>query len=297
MTGRSIDSIVPISTGCKGKCSYCITRLARGELQSYSEEKILKEISSAVALGKLEIRLTAQDTGCYGLDSNTNLAELINHISLLKTKSEFRLRVGMMNPDSVRPILDSVIRSYEKARVFKFLHVPVQSGDDGILRAMGRSYSVSEFLKILKDFRAHHQKLTVSTDIIVGYPGESDEQFSRSLELIRKLKPNIVNITRFSPRPGTPAGRLKSKLTGSQIKDRSRRLTELRFGISNELNKGELGEEYRVLVTERVKKGTVLCRNDNYLPIVVKQVLPLSTWQYVHVIDATDSYVIGEVVK
>jgi tRNA A37 methylthiotransferase MiaB len=162
---------------------------------------------------------------------------------------------------------------------------------------MGRKYSVSEFFGIINQFRQRYPKLTVSTDIIVGYPGETNEQFQRGLKFLEKLQPNIVNITRFSSRPGTPANKLKPTLTGSEIKYRSRQLTEARFNISKKLNEGELGEEYDVLVTEMVKKGTVLTRNNNYLPIVVKKTLPLGSWFRVRITNATDSYVIGKIVK
>ena len=135
--------------------------------------------------------------------------------------------------------------------------------------------------------------LTLSTDIIVGYPGETDEQFQRTLELIEEVQPNIVNITRFSGRPRTPAVKLKP-LSGALVKARSRVLTKLRFRISQELNRAEIGREYRVLVTEQVKKGTALTRTDNYQPVVIKDELPLGSWQNVRITDATDAYLIGE---
>jgi MiaB-like tRNA modifying enzyme len=298
-SNKSIDSIVPISSGCLGECTYCITRLARGRLKSYPAEKILQDIVNAVHRGHYEVRLTAQDTACYGYDniSNGNLARLLTRISDLEVGQDFRIRVGMMNPDSVKPILTELIESYSHQQVFKFLHLPVQSGSDELLAAMGRKYSVSEFFGIINQFRQRYPKLTVSTDIIVGYPGETNEQFQLGLKLLEKLQPNIVNITRFSSRPGTPASKLKPTLSGSEIKYRSRKLTEARFNISKKLNEGELGGEYDVLVTEMVKKGTVLARNNNYLPIVVKKTLPLGSWHRIKIIDTTDSYVIGKIVK
>lgn len=294
----SIDSIIPISTGCLGKCNYCITRLARGELSSHPQEQILNRVRSALATGHYEIRLTAQDTACYGYDfsgKQNSLPELLNKIVRIGSNHEFRIRVGMMNPDSTKHILDKLIKSYQNSSIFKFLHFPVQSGDDKLLHAMGRKYTVSEFLIILKKFRAELPELTLSTDVIVGYPGESTEQFQNSLELIKKIQPNIVNITRFSARPGTAAEKSKNKLSGSEVKMRSRQMTDLRFNISRDLNESKIGNSYRVLVTERVKAGSVLCRSDSYLPIVVKHPLKLGSWAQVLITSATDSYLIGKV--
>jgi threonylcarbamoyladenosine tRNA methylthiotransferase CDKAL1 len=295
--GESIDSIVPISTGCRGRCTYCITRLARGELTSYSDEKILNNVITAVRAGRYEIRLTAQDTACYGYDSKGNLARLLSHIVGIKPEHEFRVRVGMMNPESVMPILDELIESYRHRRIFKFLHLPVQSGDDELLKTMCRNYSVADFLSIVDSYRGTFPGLTISTDIIVGYPGERDEQFRHSMELIERLRPNIVNITRFSARLGTPAASLKNTLPGSTVKARSRAMTVLRFEISKELNEREVGKKYYILVTERVKAGSVLGRTDNYQPVVIKDSLPLGSWSKVSITGATDSYLVGKLEK
>jgi MiaB-like tRNA modifying enzyme len=294
--GESIDSIVPIATGCMGQCTYCITRLARGELRSYPEEQIIQNISSAVSAGHYEVRLTAQDTGCYGFDTNSNLPSLLAGIVELDSENEFRVRVGMMNPDSVRSILNELLEGYRNPRIFKFLHIPVQSGNDELLAAMGRRYTVAEFMKIIDNFREVFPQLTISTDIIIGYPNETDEQFQHSMELLERLQPNIVNITRFSARPGTPAAKLKNTLAGSTVKARSRAMTALRFRISKELNVKEIGKQYRILVTERVKAGSVLGRTDNYQPVVVKSGLELGSWVEVRIVDSTDAYLIGELV-
>ncbi|WP_455391481.1 tRNA (N(6)-L-threonylcarbamoyladenosine(37)-C(2))-methylthiotransferase [[Eubacterium] cellulosolvens] len=294
--GESIDSIVPIATGCRGRCTYCITRLARGELRSYPMEKIVEDVTSGIRKGHFEVRFTAQDTGCYGYDVNNNLAVLLDKITSIDSDHDFRLRVGMMNPDSVQPILEPLIKSYKHPRVFKFLHLPVQSGDDELLAAMGRRYTVDEFLRIVNKFRGAFPELTLSTDFIVGYPGESDEQFENSLKLLERLRANIVNITRFSARPGTPAAKLRNKLPGSKVKSRSRKMTELRFKISKDLNEYTIGRKYTILVTECVKAGSVLGRTDNYQPVVIKQKLDLGSWVEVRITEATDSYLIAELV-
>ena len=296
-TGESIDSIIPISTGCRGQCTYCITRLARGTLSSYSVNEILSRATAAINHGLYEIRLTAQDTACYGYNSTGNLAKLLTQLVGIDTEHDYRVRVGMMNPDSVKPILSELIESYKHKRIFKFLHVPVQTGSDELLRAMGRKYTVSEFFFIIDKFRKSFPELTISTDIIVGYPDETEEQFQHSMNLLGRLRPNIVNITRFSARPGTPAAKLKNTNPGATIKARSRLMTKLRFKISKELNDRTIGKKYKVLVTESVKAGSVLGRTDNYQPVVIKNALALGSWVWVEVTDATDSYLVGEIVN
>jgi MiaB-like tRNA modifying enzyme len=291
---KAIDKIISISTGCQGQCKYCITKLARGDLKSYPENKVIQEVETALRSGKYEIRLTAQDTGCYGLDSNTNLANLISKVSAINSKHDFRIRVGMMNPDSIKKILGILIESYKHPRVFNFLHIPVQSGDDRLLKEMGRRYTTEEFMTIINKFRENLPKVSISTDIIVGYPTEDQERFHKSLELIKELQPNIVNITRFSARPGTPANKLENKLPGRVVKARSRELTKLRFDISKKLNESEIGNKYLILITEKVKAGSVLGRNDHYTPIVVKENLLLGSWVDVEIIEATESYLIGK---
>lgn len=296
-TGESIDSIIPISTGCRGQCTYCITRLARGELSSYSVNEILSRATAAINHGYYELRLTAQDTACYGYNSTGNLAKLLTKLVGIDSEHDYRVRVGMMNPDSVKPIINELIESYKHKRIFKFLHVPVQTGSDELLKTMGRKYTVSEFFSIIDKFRKSFPELTISTDIIIGYPDETEEQFQSSMKLLDRLRPNIVNITRFSARPGTPAAKLKNTMPGPTVKARSRLMTKLRFKISKELNDRALGKKYHVLVTECVKVGSTLGRTDNYQPVVIKSALTLGSWVWVEVTDASDSYLVGEIVN
>lgn len=294
----SIDAIVPISNGCLGSCTYCITRLARGDLRSYPPEKVIKSISDALSQTQYEIRLTAQDTAVYGLDQQTNLPCLLKLVNeKFSGRNDFRIRVGMMNPNTTIPILDDLIDQYKSDLIFKFLHLPVQSGDDDILREMKRGYKVKDFIKIVDKFREALPELTLSTDIIIGYPGETEEQFQNSVELIKKVRPNIINITRFSARPGTEAYDCKDKIHGRIQKERSRILTKVRFEISKNLNGQAIDETKRILVTEVGKGNSVMGRTDNYQTVVVKEKFKLGNFVNVKIVDATNSYLIGEVVN
>ena len=292
--GRSEEtgvSIVPIATGCRGTCRYCITRLARGALRSRAPESVIARVAEVSAPGPLEIRITAQDTAAYGLDLGTDLVELVGGMCGLE--NDFRLRLGMMNPNSVLPILERLPELYADARVFKFLHLPVQSASDRLLSDMGRGYTLADFERVVSVFRTVAPESTLSTDIIVGYPGESEEDHDANLEMIRRVRPDIVNVTRYSPRPGTEAFELGRGVVGWKAKDRSRALTEARFEVSLARNERLVGVERRALATERGKNDSTILRTDDYRQVVVREVLPLRRFYQVVVDDATPTYLIG----
>jgi threonylcarbamoyladenosine tRNA methylthiotransferase CDKAL1 len=284
-------SIMPIATGCMGECSYCLTRLARGNLQSRPLKEIVEKISSEVRTGPSEIRLTAQDTAAYGLDLGTDLVALME--SVLGLEGDFRVRIGMMNPNSVMPLLDRLPRVFSDAHMFKFLHLPVQSASDRLLSDMGRRYSLADFEQAVSAFRSVVPELTLSTDIIAGYPGESDEDHEANMELVRRVKPDIVNVTRYSPRPGTKAFVLGRGVVGWKAKERSRELTETRFEVSTTKNERLVGTEMRALATERGRYDSTILRADNYRQVVVGDVLPLRRFYDVLITDATPTYLVG----
>jgi threonylcarbamoyladenosine tRNA methylthiotransferase CDKAL1 len=219
---RSDDAlIVPISQGCLGSCAFCGTRLARGKLQSYAMKDIVAEVEK-YSFSKLY--LTSQDNGCYGFDIGTNLIELLKEV--LKVDKEFVLRVGMMNPEHVISMVDSLVSLYKDNRVMKFIHVPVQSGSDKVLKEMGRKYSVAEFKEVVTKFRSAFPSISVATDIIVGYPTETEDDFLETLELLEWLKPEVWNLSMFGSRPGTKGAKLKP-LKSEIVKERSERVYSL----------------------------------------------------------------------
>ncbi len=206
------DAIVPIAQGCAGRCTYCITRVARGRVASIPVEAIVAQVRRHVERGIREIKLTGQDTAAYGLDTGTNLAALLRAIN--EIRAPLRMRVGMADPLTVYPIVDELVAAYASEKIFKFLHLPVQSGSDRILEAMRREYFVAQFEEIVRTFRRTCPELTLSTDIIVGFPGETEEEFEATMELVRRVRPDIVNVTRFSPRNSTPAAKMEDQIVG-----------------------------------------------------------------------------------
>ncbi|MFA5993208.1 MAG: tRNA (N(6)-L-threonylcarbamoyladenosine(37)-C(2))-methylthiotransferase [Candidatus Pacearchaeota archaeon] len=233
--------IIQISQGCLNECAYCATKLARGELKSYSIEEIKFELEEAVNGGCTRIYLTSQDNGCWGFDlkPRSDLATLLS--ALVYVKGNYKIRVGMMNPQYVVKFLPELLKVFESNRIQKFIHIPVQSGSNKVLRAMKRGHSVEDFVKIVEKFRKNFprskfRESTIATDIIIGYPTETDEDFEKTLDLIRKIKPEVLNISVFSSRPGTAASKLK-QLSSEFIKKRSKKLNDTYLSYRPEIDK------------------------------------------------------------
>ena len=289
-----ISAILPIAQGCLGNCSYCITRFARGHLKSYDEGDLVKEFNRMIDEGAKEILITAQDTASYGRDTGTDLPALIRR--MLEREGDYRVRIGMMNPNNLEPILDGLMDVMEDRRVYRFLHIPVQSGSDSVLKNMRRRYTAESFLALVDRMRSRYPEISISTDLITGFPGETDEDHRMSVELLRKLHADTVNITRFSVRPGTDAAKMDGQIQGNISKERSTELTETKMDVEYNVNKGMVGKRYRVLVTEKGKPGTIITRTENYRPVGIDQDVPLGTFLEVEVTDCASTYVTGKII-
>jgi len=265
-TYQGIIASIPLAEGCTGNCTYCETHLARGKLRSYTIRKIKIEVEKAVKSGAKEIQLTAQDTGAYGLDINTNITEVLKEV--LKIKGNFQIRLGMINPNHVIKYLDELIKIYQNEKMYKFLHIPVQSGSDKILKNMNRFYTESEFKKIVSVFRREFPEMTLATDVIIGFPGETEKDFQDTLELIKKCNFDVLNVSRFTPRPGTPAKKME-QLDNKLIKQRTGKTSKLFEKIILKKNEQKLGNTYQILITEKQKTWTG--RNINYKQIALKK--------------------------
>ncbi|WP_188679675.1 tRNA (N(6)-L-threonylcarbamoyladenosine(37)-C(2))-methylthiotransferase [Thermogymnomonas acidicola] len=289
----SIFEGIPINQGCTGSCSYCISRVSRGKLLSRPVEKIVKQVEMQLERGIREIRLTSLDTAAYGKDTGHRLPELV--AAILRIPKDFRLRVGMMEPKNAGEIAEELFRTYSDPRVFRFLHLPVQSGDDRVLRDMNREYTVSDFERIVRMFRERFPDSTLSTDIICGYHSDDEESFENTVRLIERTEPEIINITRFSPRPFTKD--FGSKTPPSNVMGRwSRALTELHREISARKMASLVGRTEAIIFAERGKQGTTVGRDSAYRPVVVPGEYPLYGEAQVEVVDSTETYLVGRVI-
>jgi MiaB-like tRNA modifying enzyme len=294
----SVVSVVPVGYGCLGSCAYCCVVFARGRLRSYAVQDVVERVVEDVGRGFHEFWLTSQDTACYGRDRGTSLFELLD--SVCRVDGDFRVRVGMMTPNMVMGILDELVEVFRDKKIFKFVHVPVQSGDDRILRRMRRFYSVDDFRKVVDTFRARFPELTVATDVICGFPGEGKEDFERTLRLIEAVKPDIVNVSKFFARPGTIAAEMKrDSLPSFDIKRRSGVAAALAKQVAHEKNKQWVGWKGDILVDEIGKTlGSWVGRNLAYKPVTVKSSDNLlGKTLNVRVTDAFPTYLAGEIAR
>jgi len=292
--------IIPISYGCLGSCAYCCVVFARGRLRSYSVEEIMERVKKDLATGVREFWLTSQDTACYGRDLGTNLAELLE--ALCSVKGDFKIRVGMMTPNIVKPILEDLIQAFRSEKVFKFVHLPVQSGDEQVLKRMHRFYFIEDFKRIVNAFKDCFPEVTIATDVICGFPGESEEAFEKTLRLIKDVKPDIVNVSKFFARPRTAAAEMQKEFVPfSEIKRRSGVAAELAKKIASEKNRRWVGWTGEVLVDEVGKAhGSWIGRNFVYKPIVLKNLGfsdLLGKTLRVRVVKAFATYLEGEIVE
>lgn len=294
---NAVIGIIPVSEGCRwARCAFCIVPIARGPFQSFGIDEIVEEARTSLSEGCKELWITSQDMGSYGLESGRHLLpEIIGSIASLP--GEFFLRVGMMNPIYLRPMLPSLIERFRSDKVFRFLHLPVQAGSDEVLRRMKRGHDSSLFLKFVENFRNAIPEMTLSTDVIVGYPEETEEDFKKTIEILEKARPDVVNISRFFARPGTEAEKL-SPLPPDILAERSARVRALHRRMALEQNSRWLGWVGRALVDERGKNGTWVCRNQSYKPIVLdtpKELL--GQFVNVEVYDAEPTYLHGRILE
>ena len=287
----SIIHIAPIASGCLGNCSYCIVKLARGVLRSFPMKEIVSDANVAIQYGCKEIWVTAEDTAAYN-DNGCTLPDLVNMLSSIE--GEFRIRVGMMTPNSAMPIIEELMQSYLNQKVFRFLHIPIQSGSNEILKKMRRKYNFSDFMEVVEKFRKGVPQLSISTDMICGFPGETDEQFNESLALVNQLRPDVLNISRFWPRPGTEAANLVDQLPGWKTKDRSRKLDELWKNVSHDVNRRWVGWEGEVLLDEEGHSEAKIGRNQSYKAIAIRTDSQLGQFVKVRITGSAKGYLLGE---
>jgi len=291
-----VVGVIPILNGCANYCSYCSVKYVKGKLLSYDMSDIGVEALKCLNAGCKELWVTSQDNAAYMLEKEkvSRLPELIDNIAAIDKK--FFVRVGMMNPMHLLDILEPMIDAYKNNNVFKFLHVPVQSGNDKILELMKRKYAVSDFKRIIAAFRKSIPDITISTDIICGFPTETEEQFRDSLELIKEIRPDVLNISRFQARYGTEAVKMGGQIHGRDTKNRSRLLTDIFTNIARIQNEKWLNWKGEILIDEKGKHDTFVGRNSSYKPVIVRGDVKLGDFVKVRVNDVTAYDLRGEII-
>ena len=263
----SVIAKVPLSDGCLSSCAFCETKFARGKLSSFPEQSILNAIRYSISKGSKEIEITAQDTGAYGIDKGTNIASLLKKACAID--GDFRIRVGMLNPEHLHRYVDDLIDAMHNEHAYKFLHLPVQSGSDKVLASMRRGYTIESYLDAVKYIRQRVKGITIETDIIVGFPGETEEDFEETINAVNEFKPDVTNISKFTARPHASASNMP-QLNDKVIKDRSARLSRMIRAMQSSTNKSLVGSTISVLFTEE-NNASMNGRDDSYKQIVVQK--------------------------
>ncbi|KAG8295977.1 Threonylcarbamoyladenosine tRNA methylthiotransferase [Homalodisca vitripennis] len=252
--------IIAINTGCLNQCTYCKTKHARGDLGSYPPDEIVERARQSFSEGVKEVWLTSEDTGTYGRDIGSSLPQLLWRLVDV-IPEDCMLRVGMTNPPYILEHLEEMAAILSHPRVYAFLHVPVQSGSDSVLADMKREYCREDFLKVVNFLRQRVPGITIATDIICGFPTETEADFEDTMSLCADCRFPSLYINQFFPRPGTPAARLP-RIPPTEVKKRTKRLSEL--FQSYEPYTDKLGTTQRVLITEEAFDGRHLVGHNKF---------------------------------
>lgn len=264
---REYKGMVTIIEGCNKNCTFCIVPQTRGPEQSRPMADILREVEHLLEYGFLEIELLGQTVN-HWRHGDHDFADLLDAVASLPGLR--RLRFVTSYPRDFTPRMVEQVGRHPN--ICPYLHLPVQSGSDAVLRRMGRGYTREEYLNLVDQLRAARSDLALSTDIIVGFPGETDDDFEQTLELVREVRFSTLYAFKYSPRPGTAAPRLGGAVDPDLASERLQTLFRLQEGIQKEINEGLVGEEYEVIVTgwgkqPGMQSGRTSCHRIVHFPI------------------------------
>ncbi|CAD2095245.1 radical SAM protein, putative [Plasmodium vinckei lentum] len=225
--------IININNGCLGNCTYCKTKFARGNLSSYNIKDIVSRIKHVYTQDNIkEIWLTSEDSGAYGIDLNTNIVNLLKEILDYVQDTDIMIRIGMTNPPYILKHVKDICKLLKHKNMYEFIHIPVQSGSNNVLKDMNREYKIEDFIYLVDNLRKYVPNMTIATDIICGFPYESENDHLETVNLVKTYKFPILNISQFYPRRGTVAYNMK-KIDTKIVKKRSREVTDAFLSYQN----------------------------------------------------------------
>ncbi|CAH1776155.1 unnamed protein product [Owenia fusiformis] len=287
--------IIAINTGCLNQCTYCKTKHARGELGSYPPQDIVDRAVQSFQEGVVEIWLTSEDLGAYGHDIGVTLPQLLWKLVDVIPEGAM-MRLGMTNPPYILEHLEEMAKILDHPRVYSFLHVPVQSGSDSVLMDMKREYCRADFKHVADFLKERVPDVTIATDVICGFPTETEEDFEESMSLVREYKFPSLFINQFFPRPGTPAAKMQ-QLDKKHVKTRTKKISELFQSYKPYDHK--VGLVQKVLVTEvSHDKEYYVAHNKSYDQVLVpKDEELLGKMFEVEITSAGKHYLFGKLVS
>lgn len=283
-------AFVKIQDGCENFCSYCIIPFVRGKCRSKDPDMVIKEIKDLVNHGYQEVVLTGIHTGNYGVDLEINFAELLRRI--VKIEGLARLRISSIEITELTDEVLEVIK--ENPVIVNHLHIPLQAGSNHVLSLMNRKYDLDYYFHKIKEIREVRPNIAITTDVIVGFPGESEEDFLETIDTCKKVGFTKIHVFPYSERKGTKAMELPDHIEPSVKKERARRLLLLSKELECSYYASFVGSEVEVLVEEE-KDGKSYGHTDNYLHVEIPSVLPHNTFVKVKIQSVSYPYCIGEV--
>ena len=262
-------AFVKIEDGCDAYCSYCIIPYARGCIRSKDKNKVIEEITSLVKSGYKEIVLTGIHTGKYGKNTNYNLENLLKDI--IKIPNLYRIRISSIE---INEITDGIIKLIkENSKIAKHLHIPIQSGSNKILKLMNRKYNIEYFKQRIDLIRSSIKDISITTDLIVGFPNENEEDFEETLNTLKQIKFTKIHTFPYSNRKNTPASTMPNQVDSKTKKERTKKVIALSDELENSFYTKNLNKEYEVLI-EQNKSNKSYGYTTNYIPIVIEENIP-----------------------
>ena len=282
-------AFVKIQDGCDNFCSYCIIPFVRGKCRSKDESKVISEVTDLVSNGYKEVVLTGIHTGSFGVDLDTDFADLLD--KLVKIDGLDRLRISSIETTELN---DKVLNVLKNSKVLvDHLHIPIQAGSNEILKSMNRKYDLEFFFNKIKEIRSIRPEISISTDVIVGFPGETEELFKTTIDTCKKLEFSKLHVFPYSERKGTASSRMDNKVERGVVKDRARRLIEVSHELENNYMNKFINREVEVLI-EEVKDGYSYGHTGNYLYVKIKGEYPHNEMTFVKIKEIDYPYCIGE---
>lgn len=258
-------AFVKIQEGCNAFCSYCIIPYTRGRLRSKGIDETISEISNLVNNGYKEIVLTGIHTGRYGIENNTSLEELL--LKLVEIPNIFRIRLSSIE---INEITDGIIDLIKNNKIMaKHLHIPLQSGSNKILKLMNRKYDVEYFINKVNKIRTEIPDISITTDLIVGFPNENEEDFNDTLKVLEEIKFTKIHTFPYSKRKGTPAASMPNQVDGNIKKERVHKVLELSDKYELEFYKKNINREYEVVTELRKNNNLCIGYTSNYIPVII----------------------------
>lgn len=262
---KKFSASVPIGNGCNNFCAYCVVPYARGREVYRPAREIISEVKGLVKEGYKEILLIAQNVNSYH-DKNFDFPKLLTEVA--RIPGDFWVRFVSSHPKDMSDELIKVIASSKK--ICEHIHLAVQSGDDEILRVMNRKYTAKHFEDLIVKIRKARPGIAVTTDVIVGFPGETKKQFGNTVKLFKRVKFDLAYISQYSPRPGTVSSKMKDNVTPIEKKRREEEINTVLKATALENNKRHVGNEVRVLIEGINKRGKYYGKTSTYQTVLAR---------------------------